>query len=317
MEQAVVSESRLRWEADPEGVRTRVRRWQADGLSVGLVPTMGNLHAGHLSLVRASVRRCDRTVLTLFVNPTQFGPNEDLSRYPRTPEQDRESCEAAGVDLVFAPDAATMYPEGAATGIHVGGVSAGLCGAARPGHFDGVATVVAKLFNVAPADVAFFGAKDWQQTAVLRRMTLDLNFPVELVVCPVVREADGLALSSRNAYLDAGQRRDALALHRALDAAGQRIAADPEGVAADQVLAHARKILTESGRVEADYVALVDPDTVLPVVGRLRGRDRPVLLALAAKVGPTRLIDNRLLDPATGRSLRADTFLDDGGPPTR
>jgi pantoate--beta-alanine ligase len=272
-------------------LRAAVSAARAAGKSIGVVPTMGALHAGHLSLVEASCRRCTFTVVTIFVNPTQFGPGEDFSRYPRTLERDLELLGRYPVDLVFAPSTEAIYPPGHGTTIDVGQVAQPLEGRYRPGHFQGVATVVLKLFNLVAADVAFFGQKDYQQTLVVRQMVRDLDVPIEIVVCPTVREPDGLAMSSRNVYLSESQRRQALALSRSLRRAdelvqaGQRRAAD--------VLAEMRQILAAEPNVDVQYIALADPDT-LADVEEIRG---PTVALIAAKIGTTRLIDNRILIP--------------------
>jgi pantoate--beta-alanine ligase len=256
---------------------------------LGLVPTMGALHAGHLSLVRAAQAQCDAVAVSLFVNPTQFGPSEDFARYPRTFESDCAALEQAGVDIVFAPAVEEMYPKGETTWVTVEGISDRLDGRSRPGHFHGVTTVVAKLFHVIEPDAAFFGQKDAAQVAIIRRMVRDLNFPVEVVVCPIVREADGLAMSSRNAYLSAEERLRALVLHRSLQCvenefrAGQRMAA--------RLSEAGRGVIAREPNVRLDYFEIVDPDT-LERVDRLA---RPTLVAVAAHVGSTRLIDNVLL----------------------
>ncbi len=256
--------------------------------SVGLVPTMGALHAGHRSLVQSMRAKCDVAVASIFVNPTQFAPNEDFSRYPRTLEDDCRMLEAEGVDLVFAPATDTMYPSGAATFIDVPGVSERLDGASRPGHFRGVATVVAKLFHIVQPDFAFFGQKDAAQVAVLRQMVRDLNFPVEMVVCPTVREPDGLAMSSRNRYLSVEERQQALNLYRSLHEA-QALTKQGEHRAAT-LLESMTASLKKEPAVRVDYVAVVNPDTLLPVTDVRLG----ALLAIAAYVGNTRLIDNVL-----------------------
>ncbi len=259
--------------------------------TLGLVPTMGALHEGHLSLVRAARSRCDAVVVSLFVNPTQFGPNEDLSKYPRTFEADCALLEAEKVDLLFAPEAAEVYPPGAQTFVEVEDLSRRLDGASRPGHFRGVATVVAKLFHIVAPNLAFFGQKDAAQVAVLRRMVRDLNFDVELVVCPIVREPDGLALSSRNRYLSAEDRRHALVLSRALRRVEEQAAAGV--VDAEPLLAAGHAVVAEEPAVRLDYFRVVDTDTLedLPRI------DQGALIAVAAWVGPARLIDNALLPP--------------------
>lgn len=264
--------------------------------SVGFVPTMGALHEGHRSLVQAARQLCDVVVVSIFVNPTQFGPNEDFTRYPRTLEADCRMLEAEGVDLVFTPSAERMYPAGSTTLVEVAGIGDRLDGASRPGHFRGVATVVAKLFHIVQPEFAFFGQKDAAQLAVLRQMVRDLNIPVELVACPIVREPDGLAMSSRNRYLSAEQRRQALAIWRGLETAG-KMARSGEHHA--EALLHAvRTVLRQEPALREDYVALVDPYTLLPVASIERGG----LLAVAVHVGTTRLIDNILLPAGSALS---------------
>jgi pantoate--beta-alanine ligase len=257
--------------------------------SVGLVPTMGALHPGHAALIDVARRENDFVVVSIFVNPTQFGPHEDFHRYPRPFEKDVAVCEAHGVDLIFHPSLEVVYPPGYRTYVEVTALQDVLCGASRPGHFRGVATVVLKLFNLVQPDRAYFGQKDAQQVRVIQRMVTDLNLPLRVVVVPTVREADGLALSSRNQYLDPDQRRHATALWRALTEARTRIDAGERD--ADVI----RRVLVE--RIAAtpgavlDYAAVVDADSLEPVA-RLRG---PTLLALAVKFGTTRLIDNLLV----------------------
>ncbi len=259
------------------------------GNTVGLVPTMGALHEGHASLLRAARSRCGVAAASIFVNPTQFGPNEDYARYPRAFEADCALAESLGADAVFAPSVEEMYPAGAASIVEVEGLSHRLDGASRPGHFRGVATIVAKLFVAAEPDLAFFGQKDAAQVAVLRRMTADLRLGTEIVVCPIVRDSDGLALSSRNVYLNSDERRQALALSRAIrwveamNAKGQRNA----GVLIDA----ARGILSEQPLIRIDYIALVDWNTLEPLETAVPG----ALFALSARVGTTRLIDNTIL----------------------
>ncbi len=265
---------------------------RGDGGKVALVPTMGALHAGHLALVREALRHASHVVASIFVNPTQFGPGEDLERYPRRLEQDSSMLEAEGCALVWAPNASVMYPEGHTTHIHVGGVSEGLCGASRPGHFDGVATVVAKLFNQVRPDVALFGEKDYQQLAVIRRMAVDLDFPLEIVGVPTERDADGLALSSRNAYLSDQERISASALPAALAEAAQAIRS---GSDIAETLQAARTRLSAAVFDPVEYVELRDSETLLPMA-RL---DRPARLLAAARIGTTRLIDNIAVEPGT------------------
>ena len=266
--------------------------------SVGFVPTMGALHAGHRSLVQAARKQCKIVVASIFVNPTQFAPHEDFSQYPRTLAEDCRMLEAEGVDLVFTPTADAMYPPEASTFVEVGGVSERLDGASRPGHFRGVATVVAKLFHLVQPDCAFFGQKDAAQVAVLRGMVRDLDFPVEMVICPTVREPDGLAISSRNRYLSPEERRQALSLSRALTAA-QKLSATGEYRAASLLDAMSATLQQEPG-VRVDYLAVVDPDTLLPLQDVSAGG----LLAIAAYVGSTRLIDNVLLPAVLTGMLR-------------
>lgn len=272
-------------------VRAAVAELRAAGRSVGLVPTMGALHAGHMSLVREARAECDAVVASIFVNPTQFGPNEDYSKYPRTFDADCEMLRAENVDVLFAPSAEEMYAPGATTFVEVEEVSDRLDGESRPGHFRGVATVVAKLFNVVGPDKAFFGQKDAAQVAVLRRMVRDLNFGLELVVCPIVREPDGLAMSSRNRYLSAEDRRQALVLSRALWRI--RELSDAGETASDKLLQAGLSAMAEEPEVRLDYLRIVDAETLEDVPDVRPG----ALVAVAAWVGPARLIDNVLLPP--------------------
>ena len=269
---------------DMAALRDAVAGLRAQGGVVALVPTMGALHAGHLALVAEARRRAAHVVASIFVNPRQFGANEDLSTYPRREAEDSALLEQAGCALLWAPTVEAMYPQGSTTAISVAGVSEGLCGAARPGHFDGVATVVAKLFNQVRPDVALFGEKDYQQLAVIRRMAADLDFDLEILGVPTVRDADGLALSSRNAYLSPAEREAAPALPRALLEAAESIAA---GGAVGQALAQARARLEAAG-FAPEYVELRDAESLAPV-DRLK---RPARLLAAARLGRTRLIDN-------------------------
>jgi pantoate--beta-alanine ligase len=269
--------------------RSACARIRAENKTLGLVPTMGALHQGHLSLVQAAQAACDVVVVSIFVNPTQFGPKEDFASYPRDFEQDCRTLEGAGVDLVFAPSVEEMYPAGASTFVEVAGLSDRLDGASRPGHFRGVATVVAKLLNIFAPEHAFFGQKDAAQVAVLRMMVRDLLFAVKLKVCPTVREADGLAMSSRNRNLSDEQRRQALVLSRALRAV-QREAEGGEK-AVGKLLEVALRILEEEPAARVDYCRIVDPNTLEDVDHVGDG----ALVAIAARVGATRLIDNLLL----------------------
>lgn len=276
-------------------VRKLVRGARARGLSVGLVPTMGFLHEGHAELIRRAAAECGFVVVTIFVNPLQFGPSEDLASYPRDLDRDLQVAAAAGADLVFHPAPEEMYPPGFATHVEVRDLGAVLCGASRPGHFRGFTTVVAKLFNIVLPDKAYFGQKDYQQTVVLRRMVRDLGFDIEMVTVPTVRHEDGLAMSSRNAYLDPAERRAAVVLYDSLQMARRRVlAGERDGAALDAAI---RDRLAGEPRARVDYVAVADPETLEPVC-RLEGT---VLVALAAFVGRTRLIDNALIDvPALG-----------------
>jgi pantoate--beta-alanine ligase len=281
--------------ASIEEVRGVLRRARLEGRTIGLVSTMGALHAGHLSLVAASRARCDLTVVSVFVNPTQFGPGEDFESYPRDLDADAELLEAGGADVVFAPGAAVMYPEGAVTRIDPGPLATMWCGASRPGHFAGAATVVTKLLNIVGPDVAFFGEKDFQQLRIIRRVASDLDIPAHIVGCPIVREADGLALSSRNRYLTAEDRAHALVLSRALTEVRALVDAGETNAALLQNLL-VEKIAFEPG-VELDYAAVVDAHTLMPV--SVLAREGRALVA--ARVGSTRLIDNVALVPAVSR----------------
>ena len=264
---------------------------------LGLVPTMGALHEGHFSLIRAAQRECAPLAVSLFVNPKQFGPAEDFSKYPRTLEQDRAALEALGVDFLFAPSPQDMYPSGFRTSVVVEGLSDHLEGRSRPGHFRGVTTVVLKLFEIVQPRFAYFGRKDAQQVRLIRQMSADLNLDTSVVVCPIVREADGLALSSRNVYLKGEDRRAAAALSRSLAAVRDEIAKGERDTG--RLLAALRRVLTLEPRIALDYAELVDNETLEPVP-ILRGT---CYVLLAAKVGDTRLIDNALIEP-DGESFR-------------
>jgi pantoate--beta-alanine ligase len=272
----------------------RAARPPTAGRRVALVPTMGALHAGHVSLVDAARRDGCWPAVSIFVNPMQFVPGEDFERYPRDEQADLDRCRQAGVELVFLPEPSAMFAPDAVTRVHVAKLTDTLCGPFRPGHFDGVATVVAKLFHVILPDIAYFGAKDAQQLAVIRRMVRDLDFPIEIVACPTVREPDGLALSSRNAYLTPQQRRRALALWQTLRDAEQRIRAGERG--AERLSQELFARLRAAGIRQIDYAAVVDDETLQPVAVI----ERPVLVALAVHLGGTRLIDSVRVDPRAG-----------------
>jgi pantoate--beta-alanine ligase len=259
--------------------------------TLGLVPTMGALHAGHLSLIAAARAECDNVAASIFVNPTQFGPNEDFASYPRTFDEDCRKLESAGVHILFAPSVADMYPPGNTTFVDPGDIATRLDGASRPGHFRGVATIVARLLHIVAPDRAYFGQKDAAQVAVLRHMVRDLNIPVHLAVCPIVREPDGLALSSRNRYLTTEERTHALILSRALAAAQQL--AQQGNTSAETLRTAMLAIFATAPDIVLDYAAIVDPNTLLPVADTSQG----ALIAVAAWIGTTRLIDNLLLQP--------------------
>lgn len=276
------------------GTVDELRSWSRalrceQGNTIGLVPTMGALHAGHGSLIRAARERCSHVAVTIFVNPTQFGPNEDFSRYPRTFDADCTLAEAEGATVIFAPAVEEMYPSGATTFVEVEGLSNRLDGASRAGHFRGVATVVTKLLIAAEADAAFFGQKDAAQVAVIRRLVADLRIGTEVVVCPIIRDADGLALSSRNAYLSPTERAQAIVLSRAVRRVESLVAEGERR--ADVLITAARKMLVGEPQVREDYIAVVNWDTLEPVEVASPG----TLFALAAYVGTTRLIDNAIL----------------------
>lgn len=271
-------------------LRARVKYWRDQGLSVAMVPTMGALHDGHLTLVRTALEQADRVVVSVFVNPTQFGPTEDLSRYPRQEAKDAEALDGVGCHLLFAPKVEEMYPEGFATTINVKGVSAPLEGVCRPGHFDGVATVVSKLLLQCLPDIALFGEKDWQQLAVIRRMARDLDLPVQIQGVPTVREADGLALSSRNAYLTPQDRDIAPALHRALQAVVDGVKA---GKSPAELCHRAAADVIAAGFASVDYIEVRDADDMSPV----ETLTRPARVLAAARLGTTRLIDNIGIEP--------------------
>ncbi len=271
-------------------VRKAVREARDQGKLIGLVPTMGALHIGHMSLIKEAKVQSDFVAVSIFVNPTQFGPGEDLDTYPRPLEKDLVICRDHGVDLVFAPDVNEMYPEQNRTWVTVEKLTEPLCGRSRPGHFRGVTTVCAKLFNIVVPDKAFFGQKDAQQATVIRKMVRDLNLPLEIVVCPTVREADGLAVSSRNQYLNSKQREDAVVLYQSLQKCRSMV--DLDVTDADKIEQQMREVLLRADGIEIEYIGLVDADTLEPV-SSLGGR---ILVAVAARIGSTRLIDNIMLD---------------------
>ncbi|MBB5327192.1 pantoate--beta-alanine ligase [Tunturiibacter gelidoferens] len=270
-------------------MQTICRELRTQGVVLGFVPTMGALHKGHLSIVQRATAECQTVVASIFVNPLQFAPGEDFAKYPRTFEQDSRQLEAEGVTVLFAPDAKEMYPEGAVTTITVPGIGDRLDGASRPGHFTGVATVVAKLLQIVAPHRAYFGQKDAAQLAVLRQMVQDLNFDLELVSCAIVRDADGLALSSRNQYLSGPERQQALVLHRALAQIEQSIINGERQ--SPTLLQIGKNTLDAAEGVQVDYLAIVDPRSLLPVASAEKG----ALVAVAAYVGRTRLIDNFLV----------------------
>ena len=270
-------------------MRAASRAARGESRRVGFVPTMGALHEGHLSLVRAAKAQCDVVAVSIFVNPAQFGPNEDFSRYPRTFEKDRALLEKEGVSFLFAPSVEEMYPAGAVTYVTVKGLSDKLCGRSRPGHFRGVTTVVSKLFHIVEPAVAFFGQKDAAQAAIIRRMVRDLNLQVEIVVCPIVREADGLAMSSRNTYLSPQERKVALVLYQSLTQVQSLFEQGERG--AEKLIEAGRRTFAEEPAARLDYFEIVNPDTLGPVADVAHG----ALVAVAAFVGTTRLIDNVLL----------------------
>lgn len=286
--------------ADVHAAMAEYKRTVSDrraGRKIGLVPTMGALHEGHRSLIRRARAECDVVVVSIFVNPTQFGANEDLSAYPRPLSVDLAICEADGADVVFCPPVEEMYPPNGATTVSVARLTAGLCGTHRPGHFEGVTTVVAKLFNIVGPDVAYFGQKDAQQVVVLRKMARDLLWPLQIVTCPTVREPDGLALSSRNVYLSPAERQQALCLSTALKWARQQI--EGEGQSKEQgqrdvptIVQGMTDIICQAGPCEIDYIEIVDADELTPKQ-QIEGR---CLIALAVRIGKTRLIDNDVIE---------------------
>ena len=271
-------------------VRNRVNAARKKGWKIGLVPTMGALHIGHISLIEAAIKDCDFVVVSIFVNPTQFCPGEDFEKYPRPLKADLEVCKKAGVDVVFAPLPDEMYPSKYITWVTVEKLTEPLCGTSRPGHFRGVTTVCTKLFNIIYPDVAYFGQKDAQQAIVVRRMVADLNMPLEIVVCPTIREPNGLAVSSRNRYLTAQQKKDAANIYKSLQTCHRMI--DAGTTETHQIIAEMQKILRHIPSGEIEYVSILDAET-LGSIDKISGK---VLAAVAVKVGPARLIDNILVD---------------------
>ena len=272
-----------------EEVRKQVKKWREEGLSVGLVPTMGYLHEGHKSLIDKAVEQNDRVVVSVFVNPIQFGPNEDLATYPRDLERDAALCENAGANLIFHPEPENMYESDFCSFIDMDGLTKGLCGKTRPTHFRGVCTVVGKLFNIVEPDRAYFGQKDAQQLAIIRRMVMDLNFDIEIIGCPIIREEDGLAKSSRNTYLSEEERKQAVILNQSLEAAMDAInAGEKDAAKVKQIIIDK---LHTCPLAKIDYVEVVSFDTIQPIE-KVEGA---VLIAIAVYIGTTRLIDNRII----------------------
>jgi len=271
-------------------VRSLVKAARSEGGKIGLVPTMGALHIGHVSLIEAAVKECDFVVVSIFVNPTQFGPGEDFEKYPRPLEADLEICRKARVEVVFAPEPQHIYPAKNVTWVTVEKLTDPLCGRSRPGHFRGVTTVCAKLFNIVAPDAAYFGQKDAQQAIVIKRMVTDLNMPLEIVVCPTVREPNGLAISSRNQYLSARQKKDAANIYKSLQTCRELI--DSGTTETRQIIAEMQKILQQIPSGQIEYISIVDAET-LESIDKIAGK---VLAAVAVKLGPARLIDNILVD---------------------
>ena len=275
-----------------QSIRSLIKAARDGGKVIGLVPTMGALHVGHISLIEAAQKKCDYVVVSIFVNPTQFVPGEDFEKYPRPYENDLDICKKAGVDAVFAPAPGQMYPAENITWVHVEKITEPLCGQFRPGHFRGVTTVCSKLFNIVAPDFVFFGQKDAQQAIVIRRMAADLNMPLEIVICPTVRESNGLAVSSRNKYLSEQQKKDAANIYKSLQKCRQMIEAGVKD--ASEIIDEMRKILQHVPSIEIEYISIVDADT-LQNIDHIIGK---ALIAVAVRIGTTRLIDNILLDTA-------------------
>ncbi len=275
-----------------EAVREKVKAARKKGKKIGLVPTMGAFHRGHISLIERAVKDCDFVVVSIFINPTQFGHGEDFEKYPRDFDADIEACRKAGVDLVFAPSTEQMYAAENLTWVNVEKLTDTLCGQFRPGHFRGVTTVCAKLFNIVQPDIAFFGRKDAQQAIVIKRMVADLNMPLKFVICPTIRDTDGLALSSRNQYLTEQQRKDATLIYKSLQECEKMLKA---GVTSTkEVITQMRSILYQAPSINIEYVGIVDAET-LQSLDHITGR---VLAAVAVRIGPARLIDNIMVDAA-------------------
>ena len=276
-----------------ESIRSLVKAARSAGKKIGLVPTMGALHIGHISLIEKAVKDCDFVVVSIFVNPTQFGPGEDFEKYPRPLEADLKICQKAGVDVVFAPTPEQMYPAENITWVNVERLTETLCGRSRPWHFRGVTTVCAKLFNIVAPDIAFFGQKDAQQAIVIKRMVADLNMPLEIVICPTVREPSGLAVSSRNQYLTDQQKQDAASIYKSLQKCEEMIKAGNKDTGV--IISEMKKVLDQVPLIEIEYVSIVDAKT-LQSIDHITGK---ILTAVAVRIGPARLIDNILVD--TGR----------------
>ncbi len=271
-------------------VRCLVKAARDKGKKIGFVPTMGALHIGHVSLIEAAAKRCDFVVVSIFVNPTQFSHGEDFQKYPRPIGTDLAICRKAGVDVVFAPTSKEMYADENLTWVNVEELSEPLCGRLRPGHFRGVATVCAKLFNIVVPDIAFFGRKDAQQAIIIKRMVADLNMPLRIAVCSTVRQSDGLAVSSRNQYLTRQQKKDATCIYKSLQKCRRMINASVKDV--PEIISQMRKVLKQVASIKIEYISIVDAET-LQAIDRVAGK---VLVAVAVKIGSTRLIDNILLD---------------------
>jgi len=267
------------------------RKMKAEGRTIGFVPTMGALHEGHMSLVRSSIKDNDITIVSIFINPTQFGPNEDFNRYPKDHKGDMEKISSLNVDAVFLPEVAEMYPKGYSTFMYVGGISGILCGASRPDHFNGVATIVAKLFNTVMPDRAYFGQKDFQQTVVIKKLVREMSFDTEVIVCPIVREPDGLAMSSRNAYLNEDERRSALLLHKTLQY-GRELMLSGRETKPSSIIAKMDALLKSDPLVSIEYIEIVGTQ----YLEKIQELHFPSVICLAVKIGTTRLIDNIIIE---------------------